>query len=580
MCGIIGYIGTEPAWGKIVRSLKQLEYRGYDSAGIAIVRHPGDIVVHKNVGDVGTVFEGVKPVAGTCAIGHTRWATHGGVTQRNAHPHTDCKGNIAVVHNGIIDNYRQLRASMPHHTFVSETDTEIIPHLIEDTHRPLLDAMFTISELLTGQFAIVAVDMYGNMVAMRRGNPLVIGLSAHGMYVTSDQIALPENVKSIVYVNDDELVTLSPQSYKLYSLIDKALITREPEPFTASDVISTTGCRMDYEMREQPDVIRNICRHDRNLYTDIAFDIAKSREVVFVGCGTSKHAALVGRYAIHSIAHKPADVIQASEFEYLAEPYGRSTLMIALSQSGETSDVLRAVQVAHQHGAKVLSLVNNPMSSLARSSDYVLPLCCGPEVSVASTKAFTAQLCIMYLLSYAMQNRFDKGVSELLSVADAVKQEVSNYQATQELADVLKTHEHMYYIGRGINYPLACEGALKMKEIAYIQAESFPAGELKHGPLALIEKGTPVLGVVPDDDTYTDTLANLHEAKARGATIIGVSDKPSELFDYLIPIPAVNKIFYPIVTAVPLHVLSYLVSVSKGINPDRPRNLAKSVTVR
>lgn len=581
MCGIVGVIGKSDVYSNIIDCLRNLEYRGYDSAGIAVITDDA-IRSNKGIGGVNHVFDDKPFIKGNIGIGHTRWATHGGVTVNNAHPHLDCKNKIAIAHNGIIDNYSEIKEKLGDHVFKSETDSEVIAHLIEQTGLPLKAAMFAIPNALQGQYAIVGISVEsGNIVAIRRGNPLVVGISPSKMFIASDPNAFPKTVKQIVPIDDNELVELQPTGYTVFDLDTQVIKTKDPQPYRRLLATDTKLCRMQLEMQEQPDVLLTISRQDKELYMDMAMEVLRARRVIFTGCGTSKHAALAGRYAISTIANELCDVVLASELEYFANSIDRHTLIIALSQSGETSDVLRAVQIARQHGAQILSLVNAPLSSLERISDYTLPLCCGPEISVASTKAFTAQICTLYLLSYAMKNRFDEGARELANLGLMLKTEIANHQEQlHNLAQLLSGHEHMYYLGRGVNYPLACEGALKMKEIAYIQAESFPSGEMKHGPLALIENGTPVVGICPKDDTYFDSIANLHEAKARGATIIGVSDEYSEMFDHWIPIQKVAPLFYPIVATIPLHMLSYLVSLAKGINPDRPRNLAKSVTVR
>lgn len=584
MCGIVGIIGSESVSVDIVRCLERLEYRGYDSAGMAL-QEAGEVYVYKGVGYVKDVFR-EYPMSSACiGIGHTRWATHGGVTDSNAHPHIDCTGNIAIVHNGIIDNYQLLKEDLitRGHRFMSETDSEVIAHLIEESNLPLVEAMYYVAERITGQYAIAAMDnKFGWIVAMRRGNPLVIGrTNDEKIYLSSDPVAFPPEVDKIQLIENNELVVFSSNRVLIFNLSTRDAISRNLMPYHNDLVLDIDTCRMDAEMLEQPEVILNIASTNKDLYIDAAMEVLRHQQVVLTGCGSSKHAGLVGRYTISSIANRLCELIVSSEFEYYASSIDKRTMVIVLSQSGETNDVLRAVEVAHQQGSKVLSLVNAPQSSLVRVSDYILPLCCGPEVSVASTKAFTAQLCVLYLLSFAMQNRFEDGVSQLRELAHTLKDEVTLYKTKlQTLADKIRGVPSMYYIGRGINYPLACEGALKMKEISYIQAESFSAGELKHGPIALIQKGTPVVGVCPNDDTYADTVANLHEAKARGALAIGISDKQNEIFDYWIPMPKVNPLFYPVVATLPLHILAYLVSIGKGINPDRPRNLAKSVTVK
>jgi len=487
MCGIVGVIGSPKAYEKTIESLNRLEYRGYDSAGIG-VKDGHKIEIRKDIGYVNNVFTHDMPLLkGQMAIGHTRWATQGEVTKENAHPHIDCTGQIAIVHNGVIDNYQALLESLQEsdgkHNIRSQCDSEIIAHLLEWTALPLRDAMFVVAEQLVGQFAVVAISSHDDeLVAMRRGNPLILGLADKCTYIASDPVAFPDEVKSIVFIGDNELVEIHPTSFTLYDLDTCKVIVRKPEPYTPSVIEKTgTGYRMETEMKQQPTVIRAIANSDKDLYMRLAFKIARAQNVILIGCGSSRHAALAGRVAISQIAQKFTEVLVASELEEFGESINNQTMIIALSQSGETADVIRAVQFARQQGAPVISLINALNSSLSRISNDVLPLYCGNEISVAATKSFTAQMCSLFLLSYAMDCNYEKGVAELKNLADILDQQLIDIpKSIEAVIDQLKDQEHMYYLGRGVNYPLACEGALKMKEIAYIHAESFSSGELKH----------------------------------------------------------------------------------------------------
>jgi len=597
LCGIFGAIESGNVTPTLIECLNRLSYRGYDSAGIALKDDNG-LIIYKRTGYVDRLLEGMVRPAGSIGIGHTRWATHGGVTDANAHPHTDCKKEIAIVHNGILDNHLGLRKLLEEagHVFQSDTDSECFAHLLEGL--PLLEGMIEASKHVTGEYAVAAVSAHENcIVAMRQGNPLVLGISQQGFYLSSDAAAFPSVVDSIVMIDDGEIVAIKRHGFSVYRTRTGEQVIKQSHPFLPELQADININRMEYEMNEQPQVIRNLCNLPRSTWHDAArlihcvprgyWTTKASRllnrppHVIFTGCGTSRYAGIYGRSLLSKATGRWHDCIQASEMKLLPNALNPNSLVVALSQSGETYDILEAVHAAQQGNTKVLSLVNSMTSTLARKSDYVIPLSCGPEVSVASTKAFTAQMCALYLLVAAVAGRLDIALAELSILAETLNISLKMYRDNlDELAHILQDDKHMYYIGHGNNFPMACEGALKMKEIAYIHAEAMPAREMKHGPIALIENNYPVIGVCPDDDTYDDMMANMHEAKARGAYIIGLSDRESEVFNYHIPIPSVKPELYPIVSTVPLHMLAYLVSVAKGINPDRPRNLAKSVTVK
>ncbi len=588
MCGIIGYVGDTAAAPILLKALRNLEYRGYDSAGIATI-HNGKVSAEKDVGKIDQVCgkHDLEKLPGNVGIGHVRWATHGDVTQVNAHPHFDCKGEIAVVHNGIVENYRELRTRLePKHRFVSQTDTEVIPHLIEeymDAGATLEQAVLQTSRQLKGcyAFAAVCVKEPDRVVATRRESPLVVGANSHRAFIASDALAFLQETNRVVFLEDGEFVILG----KTVTFLDqdgKPIKKEFKEVDWKWDQATKQG--YDYymmkEILEEPQAIRQAMMQDRKLLLEMGIGILRSRQVVITACGTSRFAALIGRYLFSRLAGKFCDVIMGSEFQYFSDSIDRNTLVIAVSQSGETADVIQGVKRAKENGAQVYSIVNTVGSTLARMADRVLYLNCGPEIGVAATKTFVSQLTLFYLLAFTMENRLDDGIQQLLDICPLIEQNVKqNNKGLQVLAQKTRDRNDFYYIARGINFAIAAEGALKMKEISYIHAEGMPAGELKHGTLALVDHGTPIVVVAPDDYTYDETIANAHETKARGAFVIGLSEETNPIFDAWIPIPDVDEIFQPLVTVVPLQLLAYYSALARGRDPDKPRNLAKSVTV-
>ena len=589
MCGIIGYVGDGAAAPFLVKALKNLEYRGYDSAGIATICD-GKVCAEKDVGKLEQVCgqHDLGGLPGNIGIGHVRWATHGDVTQVNAHPHFDCKREIAVVHNGIVENYQDLRASLErNHKFVSQTDTEVIPHLIEEhmaAGASLEQAVLQASKQLKGCYAFAAVSVKepDKIVATRRESPLVVGSSTHRSFIASDALAFLEETNRVVFIEDGELVVLGKNVIFLDE--DGHPVQKEfKEVNWKWDQATKQGYDffMMKEILEEPQAIRRATMQDRKLLLEMAIGILRSKQVVITACGTSRFAALVGRYLFSRLAGKFCDVIMASEFQYFSDSVDRNTLVIAVSQSGETADVIQGVKRAKENGATVYSMVNTVGSSLARMSDSVLYLNCGPEIGVAATKTFVSQLTLFYLLAFTMANKLDDGLQELLAICPKIEENVTkNNKKLQVLAQKTRDKNDFYYIARGINFAIALEGALKMKEISYVHAEGMPAGELKHGTLALIDRGTPVVVVCPNDYTYEETIANAHETKARGAFVIGLSDINNPIFDDWIVIPDVDEIFQPLVSVVPLQLLAYYSALTRGRDPDKPRNLAKSVTVK
>jgi glucosamine--fructose-6-phosphate aminotransferase (isomerizing) len=590
MCGIIGFVGSQPAAPIVLEGLLKLEYRGYDSAGLASIGN-GKLHLKKDVGKIGEIDKRHKlaKLPGNIAIAHTRWATHGGVSQENAHPHVDGSHQIAVVHNGIVENYRELRRMLKDkgHTFTSDTDSEVIPHLIEDFLKEggtLESAVLSATKQLEGSYAFIAISAQDpeKMVAIRKDNPLVISRGEAGSFATSDILSLPD-CDRVVFPEDGELVTLNSQGVAFFNAAGKP-IEKKPSALKLEKQASDIG---DYEyfmlkeIMEEPQAIRAAVMQDKQSFTQLAMDILRAKQVVITACGTSRYAALVGRYLFSEVAKKFCDVVMASEFQYFSSSIDKNTLVIAVSQSGETADVTEGVKRAKANEAQVISIINKPGSILSRMSDDVIYLNCGPEIAVAATKSLISQLAVFYLLSFTMVNQFDQAVDNLKAVSGKLNQALDwNRKQLEKLAHRFKDKRDFYYIARGINFPIASEAALKLKEISYAHAEGLPAGELKHGTLALIEEGTPVIAICPDDYTFNETLSNATEAKARGAFIIGVSDKEDELYDAWIKIPKVDNPFYPMVSIAPLHLFAYYLALELGKDPDKPRNLAKSVTVK
>jgi len=590
MCGIVGFVGDRKAAPILLGALERLEYRGYDSAGLATVTN-SRLWFKKGAGKLAEVRERYRlnKLPGKAGIGHVRWATHGVVTSVNAHPHLDCNRDVAVVHNGIIENYQELRSRLePRHKFISDTDTEVIPHLIEEYMEggvSLEEAVFQAAKELKGSYAFLAISAVEpqKIVATRKESPLVVGIGERGNFIASDTLSFLGETRQAIFIEDGETVILTSDKISILDGKGKE-IKREPTELDWKwDEASKQGYDffMLKEILEQPQAIRCALTQDRSLIMETAMDILRARQVVFTACGTSRYAALIGRYVFSKIAGKFSDVVIASEFEYFSDSIDKNTVVIAVSQSGETADVIQGVKRAKEAGATIFSLVNMVGSSLARMSDRIVYLNCGQEIGVAATKSFLNQLAILYLLAFAMVNRLDEGIKKIKAVCPLIEENFhDNGKRLAKLAQKLKSKNDFYYIARGINFAMAGEGALKLKEIAYIHAEGMPAGELKHGTLALIDKGTPVVAICPKDYTFHEVLSNVAETKARGAFVIGISDQLEQSFDEWIKIPSVEEIFYPLVCIVPLQLLAYHFAVARGLDPDKPRNLAKSVTVK
>lgn len=598
MCGIIGYLGERHAGNVIYAGLKAMEYRGYDSAGIALVEKSASpqIRLLKDVGKVDEINSKLNfaSIDGNAAIGHTRWATHGGVTPFNAHPHSSCAGDVAVVHNGIIENYVELREGLKlkGHSFSSQTDSEVIPHLIEQKVREgmsLENAVVQAASMLSGSFSFLAISKNNpnELFAVRNESPLVIGLGEGEFFAASDCLAFLEFTKNAVFLNDGEMAFLRAATSEKPGRADFMDFRSGKQVVKQITQVNWSASQaqkgefehfMLKEILEEPSAFKLVAFQDEAVLNDFSSAVLGSPEVVLVASGTSFHASLLAKHLFKKKAGKDVKVVLASEFELQGGSLSKDSLVIAVSQSGETADVLDCVRKAKEKGAHVFSIVNVVGSTISRMSEKTLFLNCGPEVGVAATKSFLNQVGVFTLLAFAMNGEKVDFTKLSLLVQQAID---FNKEKIKALSREFKFREHVYFLGRGANYAIALEGALKLKEISYIHAEGMPAGELKHGTLALIEKATPVILLNPHDESFVHSLNNGLEAKARGAHLIGVSDKNNENYDLWIELPKTeDPLFYPILQAVPLQLLSYYSAVERGKNPDKPRNLAKSVTVR
>ena len=592
MCGIFGYVGREEhAADLVLRGLKKLEYRGYDSWGVA-VGHRDQVVVEKRTGKIGEAAPDLP--TSTIGIGHTRWATHGGVTQDNAHPHLDCEGRLAIIHNGIVSNYRELREPLVRagHRFRSETDTEVVAHLLEEGlastpagPEQLVTATMAVFRRLQGLNAIAVADVRsGQIAAAKSGSPLVLGWSEHGHLLASDFSALLEHTRRVTFVEDGQAVLLSREHCRVFAADTGQELTpsiTEVEWEAAATELSGYPDYMTKEIHEQPAVLRRLAEEGRGHARRLSAMIRDASDVFAIGCGTAGHAALSAQYLLARIAGRRITVATASEFPYLMDFVSEGSLVIAFSQSGETIDVIDAVRAARQRGARVAAVVNVEGSTLWRLADLTVPLSAGPERCVLATKSFTAKLAILLLTAYELAGKGDVAPALLERAAAEIERLLADDRRDllRQIAETIYKREHLFVIGRGPSYPLALEAALKVKEVSYLHAEGFAGGDLKHGVIALIEPGTPCIVLAPCDETYDDIMAGAMQVKARGATLIGVSPVPHEAFDYHVPVadlgPATTMLESP-----PAQLLGYYLALLRGHDPDKPRNLAKSVTVK
>ena len=613
MCGIVGYIGNKPAVDILLDGLEQLEYRGYDSSGIA-VKCPEEIKVYKAEGKLKNLREELAPHAyeiskSTLGIGHIRWATHGAPTVVNAHPHTCGCGKLVVVHNGIIENYKELKAELEAKgcKFRSQTDTETVAHLVALIYgevKDLTKAVQMATKRLEGAYALCIMhnDEPNKLVATKRNAPLVVGVGENEYYVASDVPAIIKHTNKAIYIKDNQVVTLTPNSLKLEDEFGGEIIPKVEVLPWEPVALSKMGFKhfMLKEIHEQPDVIRNILIG--KLHTSdspIVLDevkltkehLRKLNRIQVIACGTSLHAAMVGKYIIESFCGIPVDVEASSEYIYRKTVTDEHTLVIGVSQSGETADTLTAIKQAKSKGSHVLIITNRPDSTLAREADSLIPVSAGIEVSVAATKSYIAQLTSFYLLALYMAEikesmptkELNDIKAEMLVLPQKIEQILAHKEGIQACARKYANTRDFIYIARGINYPTALEGALKLKEISYINATGYPAGELKHGPIAMLDETMPVLSILMQGSVFEKLLSNSEEAKARNARMIALTNssdpKLDDLFDSIIKVPEVHEFLSPIIATIPLQLIAYYIAEFLGKDVDQPRNLAKSVTV-
>jgi len=596
MCGIVGYLGTSEAMPVLFNLLKRLEYRGYDSAGIAIMNE--SVETFKTRGSVDDLRSIAPDIKGCTGIGHTRWATHGKPSSENAHPHCDCTGSIAVVHNGIIENYIEIKGKLidSGHEFRSETDTEVLPHLIEEYYDGDLESSVQNAlSVVRGSYALAAVsaDDPDKIVVARKDSPLVLGLGDGGFFVASDVSAILKYTKNVIFMDDEEIGTIKKDGISITTLkgvpVEKKIEMIEWDPESAEK--SGYEHFMLKEIFEQPDIIRETFSGRISADgVDLGLTLPDVKRITIIACGTSYHAGLFGRYVIERFARIPVDVEIASEFRYTDPILDCGDLVIAITQSGETADTLAAIRESESKGCEKLGIVNVPGSSITRESQCISTRA-GPEVGVAATKSFTSQLAVLLLLAVQLGRQrkvlstadVNEFVYELKQMSGNIQRVLNDAPQIKECAELFAGADQFMFMGRGANYPIALEGALKLKEISYIPAEGFPAGELKHGPLSLIYDGVPVVAIATEDTVYDKVLGNIKEVKARGATVIGIaneSDTEIEKYvDYVIRIPDANQWIAPVLSSVVLQLFAYYIAYHRGCEIDKPRNLAKSVTV-
>lgn len=587
MCGIVGFIGKEDGPKITIEGLKTLEYRGYDSWGIALVRD-NNLEIIKNVGKLnGEEFNNLAPIKSDFCIGHTRWATHGSVTKTNAHPHVSNNNQIAVVHNGIIENFQYLRDFLQSegYKFKTETDTEVIPILIEYymKNQSFEDATKSALKRLEGSYAIIAIHANEEkLIGARNNSPLVFGIGDNKYFLASDVPAFLEHTNKVVFLEDEDFIVVDKTGFKLYNLENDEIIIPEIKKIEWNLEQAKLGLFdhfMIKEINEQKFTIKRAIEQDPNLINQVTDMINNAFGVFFVGCGTSYHACISASYLFSKVAKKHVNVVLASEFRSYEHFLTPKTLVIAVSQSGETADLLDAVKFAKKHHCNILSIVNVIGSTLTRISDLVVLMNSGPEICVLSTKSYTSQLAIFTLLAYSCADRLKDGKELIQKVCDSVDDIIyDSVEKLKELAGKIKDSKNMFLIGRDLAYPSALEGALKIKEVSYIHAEGFAGGELKHGTIALIDEGIPVI-VFCTDNTRSLILSNAMEVKARGAYTIGIGSINNTAFDYFIQIQDFGDA-NPITMIIPVQILAYYLALERGCDPDHPRNLAKSCTVK
>ncbi|MGB3479715.1 MAG: glutamine--fructose-6-phosphate transaminase (isomerizing) [bacterium] len=607
MCGIVGYIGKKPVVPVLIEGLKRLEYRGYDSAGIAVYSDTA-LIVQKIAGRVARLEDLMKDqkVASTIGIAHTRWATHGEPTDKNAHPHTDCKGRIAVVHNGIIENCYALRRYLKQkgHKIRTETDTEVIAHLIEENYEDnLLKAVRIALSEVEGTYglAVISLDHPREIVCARNGSPLVLGDGGDEFFVASDVAPIVPYTRQVVYLEDGELVSIKDTGFTISTLEEKEITPKIEEISWTLGQIEKDGYShfMLKEIFEQPSTLRNAIRGRLNMTDGTArldgldrhHEALESVEkIVITACGTAWHAGLIGEYMLEEMTRVPVEVEYASEFRYRSPVVDKKTILFAISQSGETSDTLAALKEAKRRGATALGVCNVVGSTIARATDGGVYIHAGPEIGVASTKAFTSQIMVLALISLLMGRMrtisVDKGrgiIKAIEKIPEQVARILELDKKIKEIALDFYKKKNFLFLGRGYNFPVALEGALKLKEISYIHAEGYPAAEMKHGPIALIDEDMPVVFVAIRDHVFEKILSNIEEVKSRRGVVIAITTEGDKEIQskvkYCIPIPKTIDFLTPLLTVIPLQLLAYHIATLKGFDVDRPRNLAKSVTV-
>ena len=612
MCGIIGYIGPKPVVPVILEGLRRLEYRGYDSAGVAVVQN-GGIEVRRSAGKLINLENAIQsnPLSGAYGLGHTRWATHGRPTEENAHPHRDGSGRIVVVHNGIIENYLEIKRELvaEGHKFESETDTEVVAHLVQKEWKNdgLENAVFRAMQRVRGLFALVllSADDPDKLVTVRNGPPIVIGIGDGEYFVASDVPAILSHTRNVVFLNDREMAVVTSRGVH-YQTLDGKPVNHQPTRVTWDPISAEKAGYKHFmlkEIFEQPGAVRETVLGRASLETghihlnEMSMSDADVRgidKVTLLACGTSWHSALVGKFMIEELAKVPAEVDYGSEYRYRDPIVNGRTLAVAITQSGETADTLAALREAKAKGARSLAICNVVGSMATREAEGTIYTHAGPEIGVASTKAFTTQLVALYLFALKLAEVRDtltaaqrcEYIAALMQLPQVLEATLKTAKPVEGIAARFHTRTDFLYLGRGINYPIALEGALKLKEISYIHAEGYPAGEMKHGPIALIDEQMPVVALATHDHVFEKMQGNIQEAKARGGSIIAITTKGdttlAELLDEqdsLVEVPATHRLLMPVVLALPLQLLSYYIAVRRGCDVDQPRNLAKSVTV-
>jgi len=596
MCGIIGYIGDKKIDRVLVGGLKKLEYRGYDSAGIC-VSDGKSLNLFRRKGKISEFEKDIESgnFSGNIGIAHTRWATHGEPSERNAHPHLDCRNEIAIVHNGIIENFHLLKILLEKegHKISSETDSEIIAHLIEKFYSGNLEeAVINAIKLMEGAFGIAVIHKNENrIVAAKKGSPLIIGVGKNEMFICSDAAGIIEHTKRVVYLNDEEIAVVEKDGYSIKDFSGNDVNKKVYDIKWEIEQIEKSGFKhfMLKEIFEQPETIMNVLRgriKDGKIKLTLDFD--SLNKIIFVACGTSWHSGLIGKYIIEKLTGIPVEVDYASEFRYRNPIVGKNDVVVAISQSGETADTLAAIKEAKSKGANVIGIINVVGSTISREVTSGIYLHAGPEIGVASTKAFTSQIFAILLI--AMYIRQKKGIpvdeellKEMNSLHEKIKSVISMSEEVRKVAEVFKDSKNFLYLGRGINFPVALEGALKLKEISYIHAEGYPAAEMKHGPIALVDENMPVIFIASKDENYEKTLSNIEEVRARGGRIIAIAnehdDRLEKIAEKVFIVPKTNSLLSPVINVIILQLLAYHIADLKGIDVDKPRNLAKSVTV-